>query len=248
MKKALSVIKNVLVWLVVLLAVFMMVFTIVSVSVFDRNDRDLFGFKAFIVLSDSMAATDFDAGDIALVREVDPTTLKEGDIIAFTSQNSANYGQTVTHKIRRLTRDANGNPGFITYGTTTGVDDEAVVTFPYVQGKYVGRLPKVGTFFTFLRTTPGYICCILIPFLLLMLYQGFNCINLFRQYKKEQMAEMQAERDKIEEERRQSAAMMEELMALKAQLAGNVSAAEALGLTKETVPVGSDDSDEEGSV
>ncbi len=248
MKKTLNIIKNVLVWLVVLLAVFMMVFTIVSVSVFDRNDRDLFGFKAFIVLSDSMAATDFDAGDIVLVREVDPTTLKEGDIISYSSQNSSNYGETVTHKIRRLTRDANGNPGFITYGTTTGVDDEMVVTFPYVMGKYVGRLPKVGTFFTFLRTTPGYICCILIPFLLLMLYQGFNCINLFRQYKKEQLAEMQAERDKIEEERRQSAAMMEELMALKAQLASNVSAAEALGLTKETVPTDSVDGNEEGSV
>ena len=248
MKKILNVIKNVFVWLVVLLAVFMMVFTVVSVSVFDRNDRDLFGYKAFIVLSDSMAATDFDAGDIALVREVDPTTLKEGDIISYISQNSANYGETVTHKIRRLTADANENPGFITYGTTTNVDDETVVTFPYVQGKYVGRLPKVGTFFTFLRTTPGYICCILIPFLLLMLYQGFNCISLFRQYKKEQMAEMQAEREKIEEERRQSAAMMEELMALKAQLAGNISVAEALGLEKEAVPAGSDDCEQEGSV
>lgn len=247
MKKTLNIIKNVLVWLVVLLAVFMMVFTVVSVSVFDRNDRALFGYKAFIVLSDSMAATDFDAGDIVLVREVDPTTLEEGDIISYTSMGSSNYGETVTHKIRRLTRDTNGNPGFITYGTTTNVDDEMVVTFPYVIGKYVGRLPKVGTFFTFLRTTPGYICCILIPFLLLMLYQGFNCISLFRQYKKEQMAEMQAERDKIEEERRQSAAMMEELMALKAQLASSVSAGEVLGLTKEAVPAGPGDSEKEGS-
>lgn len=219
MRKALNIVKNVIVWLVVVLAVFMMVFTIVSVTLFDRSDRELFGFKAYIVLSDSMSATDFDAGDVALVREVDPTTLREGDIIAYTSQNSSSYGETVTHKIRRLTTDAEGNPGFITYGTTTDVDDEIVVTYPYILGKYVGRLPKVGTFFTFLRTTPGYICCILIPFVLLMLYQGFNCIMLFRQYKREQMAEMQAERDKLEAERRQSAAMMEELMALKAQLA-----------------------------
>ena len=28
--------------------------------------------------------------------------------IAYTSQNSSNYGETVTHKIRRLTTDANG--------------------------------------------------------------------------------------------------------------------------------------------
>ena len=68
------------------LAACMMIFTIVSVATFDRADRNLFGFKAFIVLSDSMKKTDFNAGDLVLVKEVDPSTLKEGDIIAYTSQ------------------------------------------------------------------------------------------------------------------------------------------------------------------
>ena len=53
----------------------MTVFTIVSASTFDRSDRSLFGYKAFIVLSDSMAKTDFSAGDLVLVKEVDPDTL-----------------------------------------------------------------------------------------------------------------------------------------------------------------------------
>ena len=218
MKKALNIIKNILVWLMVALAVCMMVFTIVSVNTFDRSDRSLFGFKAFIVLSDSMSKTDFDAGDLVLVKEVDPSTLKEGDIIAYTSQNTSNYGETVTHKIRKLTTDANGEPGFITYGTTTDTDDETVVTYPYVLGKYKTNIPKVGRFFMFLKTTPGYIVCILIPFLLLILIQGLNCIRLFRRYKLEQMAEMKEERAKIEEERAESQKMMAELMALKAQI------------------------------
>ena len=204
----------------VALAVCMMVFTVVSVNTFDRSDRSLFGFKAFIVLSDSMSKTDFDAGDLVLVKEVDPSTLKEGDIIAYTSQNTSNYGETVTHKIRKLTTDANGEPGFITYGTTTDTDDETVVTYPYVLGKYKTNIPKVGRFFMFLKTTPGYIVCILIPFLLLILMQGIHCIRLFRRYKLEQMAEMKEERAKIEEERAESQKMMAELLALKAQLAG----------------------------
>ena len=91
------------------------------------------------------------------IKEVDPSTLKEGDIIAYTSQNTSNYGETVTHKIRKLTTDANGEPGFVTYGTTTDTDDETVVTYPYVLGKYSSRIPKVGTFFRFLKSTPGYI-------------------------------------------------------------------------------------------
>jgi signal peptidase len=217
--KALKIIRSIFVWLMVALAVFMMIFTIVSVSTFDRADRNLFGYKAFIVLSDSMSKTDFNAGDLVLVKAVDPSTLKEGDIIAYTSQNTTNYGETVTHKIRKLTTDANGEPGFVTYGTTTDTDDETVVTYPYVLGKYSSHIPKVGTFFQFLKTTPGYIVCILIPFLLLILLEGIRCIRLFRKYKAEQQAELQAERDKIAADRAETQRMMQELLQMKAQMA-----------------------------
>ena len=219
--KTLNIIRSIFVWLMVALAVFMMIFTIVSVSTFDRADRNLFGYKAFIVLSDSMSKTDFSAGDLVLVKEVDPSTLKEGDIIAYTSQNTSNYGETVTHKIRKRTTDANGEPGFVTYGTTTDTDDETIVTYPYVLGKYQGRIPKVGTFFQFLKSTPGYIVCILIPFLLLILLEGIRCIRLFRKYKAEQQAELQAERDKIEADRAETQRMMQELLQMKAQMAQN---------------------------
>ena len=219
--KALKIICSVFVWLMVALAVFMMIFTIVSVSTFDRADRSLFGYKAFIVLSDSMSKTDFSAGDLVLVKAVDPSTLKEGDIIAYTSQNTSNYGETVTHKIRKLTTDTNGDAGFVTYGTTTDTDDETVVTYPYVLGKYSSHIPKVGAFFQFLKSTPGYIVCILIPFLLLILLEGIRCIRLFRKYKAEQQAELQAERDKIEADRAETQRMMQELLAMKAQMAQN---------------------------
>lgn len=219
--KALNVIRNIVVWLIVVIAAGMMVFTIVSVSTFDRAERSLFGYKAFIVLSDSMSKTDFNAGDLVLVKEVDPSTLQEGDIISYTSQNSSNYGEVVTHKIRKLTTDANGEPGFITYGTTTDTDDETIVTYEYVIGKYSKSIPKVGTFFQFLKSTPGYIVCILIPFLILILLEGIRCIRLFRKYKSEQQAEQQAERDKIEADRAEAQRMMQELLQMKAQMAAN---------------------------
>lgn len=227
MKNAMSIIKTVLVWVVVLLAISMMIFTVISVTTFNRNDRDLFGYKMYIVNSDSMAATDFHAGDLILVKEVDPSTLKEGDIITFMSQDTNSFGETVTHKIRRLTRDAGGNPGFVTYGTTTDTDDATVVTYPYVLGKYESRIPGLGRFFNFLKTTPGYFVCIFIPFMLIILYEGVKFFSLFRRYKKEQMEEMQAERDRIQQERAENAKMLEQLQALKAQLEGQQVAAEA---------------------
>lgn len=94
-----------------------MIFTIVSVNIFDRNDRSIFGCKAFIVLSDSMSKTDFKAGDIIVLKVVDPSALQVDDIISFQSTDENSYGEIITHKIRKLTKDENGNPGFITYGT-----------------------------------------------------------------------------------------------------------------------------------
>ncbi len=222
MKKVLNIVKTTLVWLVVALAVFMMIFTVISVTTFNRNDRNLFGYRAYIVNSDSMSKTDFDAGDLIFVKQVDPSTLKEGDIITYISQDSESYGENITHKIRRKTVDANGDPGFITYGTTTDTDDAIVVTYTYIMGKYDFHIAGLGTFFNFLKTPQGYIVCIFVPFMLLIVYQGINCIRLFRRYKQEQMEAMQAEKDKIEAERAENAKMLAELQALKAQLAGGV--------------------------
>lgn len=219
MKKAFEIIKRIFVAAVVCIAVGMMVFTIVSVNTFNRNDRSLFGYKAFIVLSDSMSKTDFNAGDLIFVKEVeDYTELKAGDIISYMSQNFENYGETITHKIRKAAKDEHGNPGFITYGTTTDTDDDKVVTYPYIIGKYEFNIPKVGTFFNYIKTVPGYIMCIFLPFFILILSQGLNCIKLFRQYKKEQLEELDGQKKELEKEREKSKEMMEELMALKKQL------------------------------
>lgn len=221
MRKVLDILQSVLVWAITLAAVGMMIFTIFSVSTFDRNDRVVFGYRFFIVQTDSMSATDFSAGDIVFVKEVEPATLREGDIIAYTSQNAANFGETVTHKIRALTTDESGAPGFITYGTTTDTNDETIVTYPYVLGKYTGRLPAVGRFFAFLKTTLGYILCILVPFLLLIGYNAVQCVLLFREYKREQLRELRVQRKQLEAERRRNEEMMQELLELRELLRRN---------------------------
>ena len=189
MKKRLEAVRNILSWTLTAAAAVMIIFTIVSLTAADREDRSIFGFRAFIALSDSMSATDFDAGDLVLVKEVDPATLKEGDIIAYISRSSASNGETTTHKIRRLTADEDGEPGFITYGTTTDTDDEGIVTYGDVLGVYRGHIPKVGRFIAFIKTTGGFITCILVPLFLIVLAQGISCIRLLRTYRQEKAEE-----------------------------------------------------------
>ena len=215
MKKVFQIAKSILTWAVVLLAVTMMIFTVISVTMFNRNDRSIFGYKMYIVNSDSMAATDFDAGALIFAKDVDPATLEEGDIISFLSQDTNSFGKTVTHKIRNLTTDAEGNPGFVTYGTTTGTNDKTVVTYPYILGKYQGHIPHLGSFFYFLKTPLGYFLCVFMPFMLIILYEAKKFFGLFTQHRREQL---QAELSQLEAERESNAKLLEQLQALKAQL------------------------------
>ena len=227
-KKILDIALKVIIWVVVAFAVFMMIFTIVNVSTVDRNDRSIFGLKFYIVQTDSMSKSEnnkdidihFNAGDIIIIKNVkDATALNVGDVIAFMSTNSVSYGETVTHMIRDVKKDEQGKViGYVTYGTNTGTNDEALVEPEYVLGKYTGKLPGVGNFFAFVKSTPGYIICILVPFVLLILYNGVNVIRLFKKYKAEQKAQIDAEKAEILAEREQNAQMLKELQALKAQL------------------------------
>ena len=229
-KKLVNIGMKVITWLLIAFTVFMMIFTIVTVTTVDRNDRSIFGVKFYIVQTDSMSKSEnnkdmdihFNAGDIVLIKDLsdnEKAELKAGDVIAFLSTNSVSYGETVTHMIREVKYNDEGKiVGFVTYGTNTGTNDEKVVEPEYILGKYTGKLPGVGNFFAFVKSTPGYIVCILVPFLLLILYNGVNVIRLFRQYKKEQTAVMEAERAEIAEERKKNEDMLRELQALKEQL------------------------------
>ena len=219
MKKTLKIIKNVAVWSVVAIAVIMMIFTIMTATVANPNGGWVLGHKMYIVLSDSMKKTDFDAGSLIVIDDTPFFELKEGDVITFRSPSPENEGEIITHKIRKMTVTENGDPAVVTYGTTKGVNDTSPVDEFHYIGKYQWNIPFVGYIMSFLKSTPGYFVCIFIPFALLIVYQGLNCIKLFRRYKAEQMAELQAERDMIAEERQKNEDMLNELKALKEQLA-----------------------------
>lgn len=228
-RKILNISLRCVTYLLLAFTAFIMIFTIVTVSTIDRSDRSIFGLKFYIVQTNSMSKSElnadldihFDAGDIVIIKNVkDKTTLQAGDVIAFISTNSVNFGETVTHMIREVKYAENGSiEGYVTFGTNTNTNDEMLVEPEYVLGKYSGKLPGTGRFFAFLKSTPGYIICIFVPFLLLIAYNSYNVVRLFRRYRREQMEAMDAERAQIEQDRAENQRMMAELMELKAQLA-----------------------------
>lgn len=243
MNKAWEITKKILTWVLIVVTVGMTLFTIASATIFNKTDASIFGFRMYIVLSDSMSATDFSAGDLIISKSVDPEELVEGDIITFTSTNPTSMGQTITHKIRSVTTLEDGKLGFVTYGTTTGVDDEVPAKAEHVLGKYSFRIPYAGKFCDFLKTPLGYLLCIFVPFLILIALQIKNCAKAFRSLRKEQKQEMQVERDELKAEREKLEEAMAQLRAMQQQMgmqtaapAEEVPAAEAPAEVTEEAP------------
>ncbi len=177
--KVLSVIKEIFTWTILVVALLSTITTVVLVSSSNQNGYQIFKSRFYIARTDSMSATDFSAGDLVICKKVNKEDLKEGDIITFVSKSVKNYGQTITHKIRKITQDVNGERAFVTYGTTTNTDDEALAT--EVLGKYVGKIKGVGKFIVFSKTPLGYILLIFLPFSILITVQAINCVKLLKE-------------------------------------------------------------------
>ena len=233
-------VKDIVIWAFFAFTILIMIFTIISSIFFNTQrgeDKSLFGLTFNIVLTDSMkddiryggeGEGAFASGDLIIGTRVDdPSELKVGDIITFLSSNDVNAenkhiygyaGATLSHEIYDIKIDEKGKYTFYTFGTTTGNPDQAPVEFEYIRSKYSFTMPLLGHFFQFVKTTPGYIVCILVPFILIIALQIGNVVKAFRRYKGEQLSEMKEERIKLEEDKQKNAKMMEELLALKAEL------------------------------
>ncbi|MBQ7339821.1 MAG: signal peptidase I [Clostridia bacterium] len=178
-KKALKITKYVVEWVVIVLAVMASVLAIISINASKVKGQSIFGYKLYVVTSDSMSKTDFDAGDVIISKSVDVNTIKEGDIITFVSNAIESYGKILTHKVRRVTMDVNGNRAFETYGTTTGKSDTALAT--EIVGKYVGKISNVGNVLAFLKTPTGYILCVFTPISIVIIFQAVNTFKLAKE-------------------------------------------------------------------
>lgn len=193
-KKTFLPVLTVIKLILFLIPVAITIFTVVTVTSLDKNDRSVFGMKFFIVQSDSMSLSEnnkdmdihFNAGDIVIIKKAAKNqTYKEGDIISFISTNTESYMKTVTHMIREVKTDGEGKvTGYVTYGTNTGKNDRAVVLPDNVIGSYMGKVPKAGNLFSFLKSPDGYVKCILIPFLIMVFYYSLSIIWYYRKYKR----------------------------------------------------------------
>lgn len=126
------------------------------------------GYKPMMVLTDSMDPK-IKSGDLIIIKEVDPNTLEEGDIITFFDP-AGNGHTTVTHRIETRIDDPKSGLYFETKGDNNNTSDSRPVKADAVVGIYLFRIPVVAHIAMFMQTVPGLIICIFVPLIAFVAY------------------------------------------------------------------------------
>lgn len=173
-------ILTVFAWISFVVAILISTLSIFASFSDQKNGKEIFGVKLFIVASDSMSKSSlsknekifFNAGDLLIIKTTDANTIfLTNDVITFISYNPDSYGKILTHKIREVKYSTSGKLiGYVTYGINTGVNDQTLVKPESVIGKYVGKIENLGSLFAFYKTPAGYYTSILIPCILLVVF------------------------------------------------------------------------------
>ncbi len=112
----------------------------------------LLGLQVYTVITGSMEPN-YPVGSIIYVKEVDPTTLKEKDVITFMlSENTI-----ATHRIVEVIPDEK-NPEYVrfrTKGDNNDIVDTSLVHSNNVLGKVVAMIPYLGYVSDFVQHPPG---------------------------------------------------------------------------------------------
>lgn len=182
-KGIIQTIMGVLLAMIVVLAAFFVIVTFTMKGNGAEVPR-LFGYSMMTVQSGSMEPT-FSKGDVIIVEKTDDLSeLEEGDIITF---HTVIDMQSVinTHRIVEVMHEGENMTKFVTKGDANDEADLSVVGGGNVIGKYKLYIPKVGLLLDFLSTSMGFLIIIVLPLLLLFLYQAYNLINVIVEMKKQ---------------------------------------------------------------
>lgn len=130
----------------------------------------LFGIKSYVIVSGSMTPN-INVGDIVFSKEVDKEELKEGDVISFKRSNNV-----ITHRIVRINYNQNNEMMITTKGDNNNSEDSESVTFESIEGKVIGRIPKLGNVALFISNK------VIIIIIIILFY--FFCTNQLKNKKK----------------------------------------------------------------
>jgi signal peptidase len=156
MKKVLSWISNI----IILILILVVILSIVS-NVKGNNDYVL-DYLSLKVLSGSMEP-DIKVGDVVVVKKVDGSDIKAGDVVTYKIGNDI----YVTHRVVEAVEE-DGKFLFKTKGDANNKEDDDWIKEENLVGKLAFHIPKAGYFVDFVRTPIGFVCFFVAPISILI--------------------------------------------------------------------------------
>ncbi len=95
-----------------------------------NSNGSLGGYRIFTVITGSMLPR-YEIGDVVICKEVDLSTIKQGDAIVYKGRNGELAGKIIMHEVVNVNVDNNGRITFHTKGTNNEEED------PEVKGEQV---------------------------------------------------------------------------------------------------------------
>lgn len=120
-------------------------------------------FSVYMVVTPSMRPN-INPYDVVIdVKVKNPEDIEINDVITFYSSIPGVKGGTITHRVIGISKDTEGNYKFRTKGDYNLVDDGVDVEFDKIVGKVAIRIPELGRVQTFVASKTGWLVCVLIP-------------------------------------------------------------------------------------
>lgn len=133
----------------------------------------------YLIVTDSMVPT-INVNDAIVVKRVNNDALDVGDIITFSSVDKFFNGLTVTHRIVGKQMDVNGNYIYRTKGDNNFLEDTTFVDLDHIYGKVLFRVPKIGYVYGFVSSSVGFILSMVIPVLLVIVYEIWRIARVIK--------------------------------------------------------------------
>ena len=116
--------------------------------------------------------------DVVFVKNVDTSTLKVNDVITFYSTNAFFGGTPITHRIVEILDVPGTGTMYRVKGDANEDADQEKVLPSNVIGRVMFRIPSLGKLQFFLASKTGWLFAILIPSIIIFIYDIYKLINV----------------------------------------------------------------------
>ena len=171
--KVFTIISDILYWIVFIFIVVLLF--IVCVQRFSNNELSIGGIRIYNVSTESMLSK-YSVGDIILAKDVDPSTLKIGDDIAYNGKADQLEGKIITHEIQSISKNDDGSYTIITKGVQNDIEDPAINS-DQIKGKIIKKLLILSAISKVASNNFGLFFAIFIPVAVIIFINMIRIMN-----------------------------------------------------------------------